>query len=365
MQPMPVLEAEYGVERVDDAWFQQVERERETEAVVQAIRAAYERKRGFVKPRASALHDAKLLRWVDAERVNSEHKVWLVTFDTLLPPISAQHFASVRPFAITLDALLQWLSPVVSYEGTEDEIAAIFAEAVKQQLLPQDSFFDLRDFLVFAEMEMSCKELPAEDVEACIQYVRTNARTLDPSNPEDQKKLAHEIAKFFADPGRKYKQEVVRLESTIQQNQATYAEQLKEREAQAAAERAAREQEYAAQLSKVEAEREREVQAKEARIAELEEAERTRIAQEKRRQLRRSAIIRLLVIAVVLVGYEAGVVLAALTYGAGASWVDQLVGVSVYLLAGFPAALFILWFWVGPERLQALGGPFTRLQPKG
>jgi len=82
--------------------------------------------------------------------------------------------------------------------------------------LPKESFFDLRDFLVFSELEMSCKELPADDVEECIRYLKLNAPNLDPTKAEDREKISHEVSKFFADPSRKYKKELLRLKSEIE-----------------------------------------------------------------------------------------------------------------------------------------------------
>ena len=115
-----------------------------------------------------------------------------------------------------------------SHDDIEDEVAAIFSDAVKYQLLPQESFFDLRDFLVFAEIASSCKELPAEDVEQCIRYLKTNAPNLDPSVPADREKIAREISKFFADPSRKYKQEIQRLEAELSRVEQEHKRKLEE-----------------------------------------------------------------------------------------------------------------------------------------
>ena len=70
-------------------------------------------------------------------------------------------------------------------------------------LLPQNIFFDTRDFLVFGEMEWSTKELPADDVEDCIRSLKSAHPNLDPTDPADREKISREIAKFFADPGKK------------------------------------------------------------------------------------------------------------------------------------------------------------------
>ena len=100
---------------------------------------------------------------------------------------------------------MQWLSPMSTEENAASDSAAIFAEALRQQLLPQENFFELRDFLIFSEMELSTQLLPAKDVEDCIRAIKARTPELNPSRAEDREKLAHEISRFFVDPGRQYK----------------------------------------------------------------------------------------------------------------------------------------------------------------
>lgn len=187
VHPMELLQS-YGVELIDDRWFAETKTQREADNLVPIIQREYQAKRRRSKGNASARHDALLLLWILRERERTARNTWLVTLDTSLPGFLPQsENGPVRPLAITLDALLQWISPIAIHddETVEDE-AAIFSEAIKYQLLPQGSFFDLRDFIVFAEMQMSCKELPAEDVEECIRYLKANAPNLDPSDPTDR-----------------------------------------------------------------------------------------------------------------------------------------------------------------------------------
>lgn len=212
--PMDTLGDVYGVKLVDDLWFHEAEKHQATLDLVSLIRQEYFVRRRRPKRSGSALHDALVLQWIDNER--SHHPwTWLVTLDTTLPTIVVKNDKETRrPPALTLDALLQWLSPLGYTSDNEAEFAAIFSEAISYQLL-SSNFFDIRDFHMFAKMDWSCRQLPAKDVEDCIRYIRANASDLDPSNPGDREKLARELGKFFADPSREYHREVQRLEAEL------------------------------------------------------------------------------------------------------------------------------------------------------
>lgn len=328
VNPMPVLAQSYEVELIDDAWFAEAESQRETENLVQAIKREYEAKRRRPKKTRPALHDALLLRWIQSEREQGARNTWLVTLDTSLPGFPPQTGAvPVRSLAITLDALLQWISPI-AIQDDADEVAAIFSEAVRYQLLPQESFFDLRDFLVFAEMEWSCRELPAEDVEACIRYLKTNAPNLDPSDPVDREKLARAISKVFADPSRKYKQEVRRLETEIERKDAEYKRRLEEREER---------------IQKLERER-----------GEQEEKNR-------KEALKKSAHMRVTIVALLLLAYELVVVYLAQQYGEGTNLFQKVINSWQFLSLGVAFSALLSWFILGKERIRTLEWPFTKL----
>lgn len=338
--PMEVLAGSYGVELIDDLWFVQAEDQPETEELLQAIRRDYQAKRGRNKARAVALHDALLLRWIQLERERSSSNTWLVTLDTSLPGfLPEEGQAPGRPLAITLDALLQWMSPLAIGEDVEDEVAEIFSEAVRYGLLPQESFFELRDFLIFAEMEWSCKELPAEDVEECIRYLRVNAPNLDPSSPADREKLAYEISKFFADPSRKYTQEVQRLE----------------------AEKATINEEYKRKLEEINAA----IRERDERIERLEKERIEREENERKRAQKKSALIRLGIVILLVVAYEAIVVWLASNHAEGTTFFQKVINSWPFLALGAPLGIGLLVFIVGKERIRILGWPFTRFLNNG
>jgi len=218
LNPSPILRDGFGIEIVDSEWFDSMARSDEIRDTVTTIQRLYSSRTGREKRERAAMHDALLLQYVERERTDGSARTWVVTLDQSLPLYrnSAQP-GRARTVAISLDALVQWISPAViaAGDGDEESLAQVFANAIRYSLLPQETFFDVHDFLVFAEMEWSCKELPAEDVEGCIRYLREHAPELDPSNPTDRERMQLQISRFFADPGRKYKQELARTEEKL------------------------------------------------------------------------------------------------------------------------------------------------------
>ena len=95
-------------------------------------------------------------------------------------------------------------SPFASVKDEEYEFSEIFSSALESHLLPEETFFDVRDFRVFGEIDWDTKHLPAEDVENCVRHLKRVAPGLDPSKASDREKLHAEIARYFADPGRKH-----------------------------------------------------------------------------------------------------------------------------------------------------------------
>ena len=320
----------YDVDLIDDEWFDNAVDEVETKQLIEEIRRLYTAKRNRPKSQTSALHDALLLRWLQLERRKSTQNIWLVTLDTSLPNYLPKQVKSPgQQLAITLDALLQWISPIVIYENNdEDEVAAIFSEVVKYQILPQEKLFDLRDFLIFSEMEWETKELPAEDVEECIRYIKNNAPDLDPSEASDREKITGEISKFFADPGRKYKQNVEKLETKIKEIT----------------------EEKSLEVEKLQ----KKMDKQDEIIEKLEKGIR-------KDKLKRSAWGRLLIAIILFLGIEGAILWSTSKYGEGPNFFQKIIKSWPFIGGGGLIGLALFWFLLGKERIQALGWPFTKL----
>lgn len=343
--PMDNLKDSFEVQLEDDIWFDEATNKLETTRFTQTLRSKYSIMRGRPKRREVALHDAMLLLWLQKLREENESNIWLITTDTTLPGSVPQNTSS-ESLAITLDALLQWISPIAVPEGEEDGFTAIFAEMIKYRLLPQERIFDLEDFLIFHEMHMSCKELPAEDVEECIRYIKVKAPMLDPSDSADREKLAYEVSKFFADPGRKYKQEIAMLESENIKIKQEYEERLGE------ASKGVEElkKQYEKDL------KERDSGIEELKNKFLEYEERTQ-----KESLKRSAWRRVIFTIIVFLILEGLVVFLASQYGEGQNLFQKVLNSWLFLGVAVPAAILMGWFFIGKERLKALGWPFTKV----
>jgi len=320
VSPKDNLESLFEVQLEDDTWFDEAADKPETKSFAQTLGAQYSKVRRYPKGPRTALHDAILILWLQKLRKENEVNNWLITTDTTLPGLVPQNTSS-ESLAITLDALLQWISPLAVLESEENSFAAIFANMIKYRLLPQERIFDLEDFLIFDEMNMSCKELPAEDVEGCVRYIKANAPMLDPSNSADREKLAYEVSKFFADPGRKYKQEIERLESENVKIKQEYEENLKDRNRE---------------------------------IEELKE-------RTKKESLRRSAWFRVGITATIFLLLEGLVIFLASLYGAGPNFFQKVVNSWPFLGIPVVLAIPIGWFIIGKERLKNLGWPVTKI----
>ncbi len=218
LYPMKELERYHEIELIDDDWFSEAKEDPFTIRLAQRIKTEFLRRRRREKTDRAAMHDALLFRWINIERERRGKKAWIVTLDTTLPVLTHAEEHDKQPSALLLDALLQWVYPVGIFEESEEYLASFYSEVLKYQLLPQDIYFDLQDFLIFADMEWSCKELPAEDVENCIRYLKQNASHLNPNDPADREKIHTLVSKYFVDPSRKYKHELESLEKQITDN---------------------------------------------------------------------------------------------------------------------------------------------------
>jgi len=337
--PMDNLKYSFEVQLEDDIWFDEAKNKVETIKFADTLRAKYIAMRRHPKRYQSALHDAVLLLWLQKLRKeNGGSNIWLITTDTTLPG-SVPPNTSSESLAITLDALLQWISPIAVSEDEEDGFSAIFAEMIKYRLLPQERIFSLEDFLIFDEMHISCKELPVEDVEESIRYIKVNAPMLDPSNPADREKLFYEVSKFLADPGRKYKQNLARLES----------ENIKTK------------QEYSKNEEELKKQHEREIEELKKKIEELnnkrsEDEERT-----KKESLKRSAWRRVGFTTFVFLLLEGLAIFLTNRCGEGENLFQKVSNSWHFFVEAALLTILIGWFIIGKERLEVLGWPFTKI----
>lgn len=347
--PMDDLKGLFEVQLEDDIWFDEAKSNPETIRFAETLRSKYIAMRRRPKSRRAALHDALSLLWLQKLREENGGNIWLITTDTSLPT-SPPPNASSGSLAITLDAILQWISTTVVREDAVADFPAMFAEMLKYRLLPQDRIFDLEDFLIFHEMHMSCKELPAEDVENCIRYIKVNAPMLDPSDPADREKLTYEVSKFFADPGRKYKQEIARLEAEKEEVEQEYKNRLSE---------------ASKHIEEMQLEYKKDLEERDGKIEELERRFLEYEEKTGKESLRSSAQLRVGITIIVFLVLEGLVVLLASQYGEGPNLFQKVSNSWHFLIGGFVITIVLGWFILGKKRLEVLGWPFTKIFKSG
>jgi hypothetical protein len=354
------LAESHDVELVDDLWFDDHRSSPDITQLAESIRRQYsERRPDREKSEGAAIHDALVLAWVENERAREERPVWLVTLDTSLPAfVPDPSEQDRRPLAITLDALLQWIWPFAAESMGDGELSQMFAEALKLHLLPRERFLDLRDFEVLADFRLSCKELPAEDVEECIRLIKRKAPSLDLTSSVGREQLAYELARFFAAPGRRYKREVERLEAVVRE----HSEQLDAADEGHQEELERVKGEFEAQVVELREEMERRDSALTKSLNERDEtigrltddvqAERERAQTIELRSSARARVGIGFAVWIVLVGI---VVWISLRYGSGANVVGRLQDGWPWLLAATGAAVLFTVLLLGKERLRILG----------
>lgn len=334
--PREDLEEYFQIELEDDFWFDKAKYDPETISFAKTLQAKFLDMRKRPKTWSSSIHDALLLIWIHKLRKQNDGNIWLITRDTSLPGSLPQHSnAHLRSLAITQDALLQWISPIgIQEEEDEKDFLAIFSEIIKHRLLPQVRIFDLADFVVFHDLNMSCKNLPSEDVEGCIRYLKENVPMLNPSEPAHREKIASEVSKYFASPGRIYKQDKERLE----------AENLRIKN----------------ELESIRKQHKIELEERNKRAGKLEKEFSMFKKKIQDDSLKRSAKSRIGVLLFVLVVLEAIVIFFVRQYGEGANSFQKIIN-SWPILAAIVVGISILgYFWLGKDRFKVLSWPVKK-----
>lgn len=278
-----------------------------------------------------AEHDALLLRRISAAREHGNADTWLLTLDTTLPHFTRE--GADQPLAINLDAFLQWLG--TAHAADEDEMQRLFSSELRQLLSPAGRFFQLRDFRLFAEMGMECREMPAEDVEECVEMIRSFARHHDLSDPGNREELMGKIARFFTSPDREYKQEVERLEARVEEKDE--------------------------RIEKLQAEHEKKLNGLTGRLDKMEDRITSLDEEREEADLRAEAHQRLLISSLLL--FIVGILLWNLVVSqAGGSNLLQRVENSLAVLG----TTFLVWatgtaLWLGEKRMKTLGRPWNKL----
>ena len=327
--PRDRLFNEYNVETSRESWFRNSrENTTQTERLITQVRRASREKRGEDKnPHYQAKHDALLLQWVQYQRQQG-YNAWILTADTSLPAVEIPDHEE-EALAITINALLQWLSPIMGTDADEKEFQSVFADLVRKRVLPQDRFFKMSDFAIFKDLDISLKQLPKSDVRKCVQIVKSESAKLDLNKAEDRERLNHKIQGFLSDPGSGYKKELLNLEG---ENEDLRSKNEKNR---------ARISNLESQLNRYQ--------------GQIDSIQEERKEEREKRRLWRSGWVRAGVVAVATV-----ILIGTIAYFADESGnqIIKYVGLKswwpIYSVLLTASSLVGGW-WIGPKRLKAMG----------
>ena len=357
--PIERLQEVFDFELVDDEWFDRESRTKATDDLARELSLKYEQLRNRPKNKYLSIHDALLLRWVSQENESSKGKCWAVTLDLSLITYVSQKMIHDHTIIMTLDALLQWTTPQCAGTANEDRLAEIYSQAIKYQLLPREVFFDLRDFQVFADMDIETSLLPAEDVESCIRDIQTMGASLDPSKAEDREKIARTIQRYFVDPGTKYRKELERL---IEQNKELTKRIEAESQARDRAENRISElseetntqREEIQELRQTVGDEQQGREKADKRLSQLEQIIERRDREETRGKLRRSTVFRMCALIILLFAMWGIIGMAALKWGAGDTVFQKLANSAWWFAIPFAGVGLIFPFVLGRERIRLL-----------
>jgi len=207
----------YNIEIVDNPLFKKFRKSQEYERVIDILRKHHPRKL------ENALnHDAINYLWLKHIRQVENKRCWLLTQDMSLPSVAAElRTESKSYYCFTLDGFLQILSPFAEMGASPSSFEDMFTKIIGNQILPQEYLFDIRDFQVFQDLEIEIEELPKEDIEEALLFVKNKILNGGIYTGNNLREIAYELKKFFKDPIRRYHQ--------ILEEQRAEIENLKER----------------------------------------------------------------------------------------------------------------------------------------
>ena len=308
-----ILREQFQIPTEDNEWFDEESKTEKTVAFAEIIKKRYVAMAQRNKNENACTHDSLCIRWIDERREESgNNNVWFLTRDHTLPGCVPEG-CNKKSLSIQRDAVLQWLAPIAIGDDDEVDFELAYSKMLASRILPQERIYNLEDFLIFDELNMTCKELPPGDVEGFIQDIKKNAPLLNPEIPADRERLAHVVSAYFADPSRQYKLDNIKHET---------------------------------ELSELRGEL---------------EGVRSDLAKEKKESLKREAWLRASVVGIVLIVAELIAIILALFLGVGENPFQKIVSSWPIITAVAVACIGFGGLFIGKKRIKELGWPFNKI----
>lgn len=299
-------------------------------AEINKIREFFKQKRNKEKSESSAKHDFFVVEEIK-KMFSTGRKAWLLTLDTTLPKYQNFKMENGKPYAITLDSFLQWFSPFASSDQYDD-FADVFSEVIVNELMPRVKFFNLKDLVMFAEIEGECKELPLGDIENCITEIKKVMPEYDPTKAEDREKITGIIRSFFSDPNRIYRKNIVnitrekeRIKSSMQAEISVLQNKLNATES--------------------------EIEQKEKKFDEILKSEKEAATKEKNDRLKLEAYLHIGLILVVAIIFD---LIVIITFGNGTNFFQKMESLAASIGIIFFIFFFLSLLTLTPEKRELL-----------
>lgn len=308
-----VLREQFQIPVEENEWFDEESKTEKTVAFAEIVKRRFADMSIRDKNENACTHDSLSIRWIERCRAElGNNNAWFLTRDHTLPGCVPEG-CDKESLSIHLDAVLQWLAPIAVGAADDVDLELAYSKMLASRILPKEQIYTLEDFLIFDELNMTCKELPSEDVEGCIQNIKKKAPLLNPERPADRERLAHAVSAYFADPSRKYKLDNVKHETELS--------------------------ELRGELEKV----------------------RSDLDEEKEKSSKREAWLRVSVVGIVLVVAEAITIILTLFLGVGENAFQKIVWARPIIAAVAVVCIGVGGLLIGKRRIRELGWPFTKI----
>jgi hypothetical protein len=192
--------------------------------------------RGRKKSGGTLRHDVAHYLLVQEDRVENP-KTWFLTRDRSVPAAAARLKGDGQPFAFSLLGFLQSLSPFVLSAPEERNLADVFSALLRDQFLPNEKLFDLRELALLVDMHEDILSTPKEVLIPAVDFIKATVLGGKSYNTEEVGVVALGLRKFLASSKDEQRAEIeaqkaVLAADLIREREASIAERQRRIELQ-------------------------------------------------------------------------------------------------------------------------------------
>lgn len=299
-------------------------------------------------------HDARVSIFLKSKREENP-KTWFLSLDSSLPP-AFNEINNNSPLCFTLDSFLQSISPFVTTNKELNTISEVFSDVMASQLLFHNGLFDIKDFKVFHDLNIDCQKMPNEVIDEYLTHIKKDVLKGEVYSEEHLKEIAYDTKRFFAEPSEKYLELFREKDREIEANKKIIEDKdrtLADVEGKLRGEMEVLRENLEGvigQLTKNVSDKMGEIKGQKEEHIKREE-----------KSLRQSANDRFLALFVPFMFSEIMIVVFSLFYGEGNNWFQKIAKSIPYLGLVMMAFIVLGWFYLGKDRIKALGWAFNKI----